>query len=188
VIPRARASDLLARWAEPAIAAALTAWLGWRGAHGAMAGAPVGWLLAAMAVATALWTRAAIARARLSAGAQGLGVVSVTERRITYFGPAEGGALTLDGIALVVVETRAGASPVWRLTDASGASLRIPADASGAGRLTDALAALPGFSTARAADAIATRASSVRVVWRRPREKTRPRASRVGPPPPSRRP
>jgi hypothetical protein len=166
--PVARA--LLRRWAEPVAAGALAALCLWLGAGRlAAAGALGGWLgwpLLALGAAFALWFWAALQRARMTGGdALGPGVVRIQERRIAYFGPYEGGVIALDSLVGIAIES--GPAPVWRLRLDDGRVLRVPAAAEGAAALPEAFAALDGFSSARAAAALATRGRATFPIWRR---------------------
>ncbi|SET66796.1 hypothetical protein [Oceanicella actignis] len=158
------------RWIEPAIAGALSAgalWLGGRtlGLAGPIHGW-IGWPLLALGAGLGLWFWAAVQRARLQGaggGASAPGLVEVDERRIVYMGPVHGGAAALEAIA--AIDVLGGADPVWLLRLSDGSRLAIPARAHGAEALPEAFAALPGFSTARAAQALA--GAGRRRVWRR---------------------
>lgn len=92
-------------------------------------------------------------------------MVTVAERRISYFGPVEGGIAALD--SLVAIDVESGPSPSWRLRLDDGRILRVPAAAEGAGALPEAFAALDGFSSARAAAALGARGRATFRVWRR---------------------
>jgi len=89
-----------------------------------------------------------VRRARLPDDSGGPGVVEVDERRITYFGPHGGGALSINELTRVKVRTTdlgpLASDFFWEFTDREGQRLTIPGDAENAGALFDALTALPG--------------------------------------------
>ncbi len=124
-----------------------------------------GWVLIALAAPIALWLRLAALKALSGGRDLGPGVASVDERRVTYMGPETGGALSLD--ALRAVDVQSGAAPVWILRQGGGPTLRIPAAAEGADRLPEALAALPGFSETKALRALGAAGHALHPVWRR---------------------
>lgn len=91
-------------------------------------------------------------RVRFPAGDGGPGLVEVTERQITYLTAEGGGAVALDALIRVEVETgRAGLR--WIFTVASGDRLIIPGSARGAEALFDALVPLPGINYEQAIQA-----------------------------------
>lgn len=89
-----------------------------------------------------------VRRARLPQDSGGVGVVEVNERRITYFGPLGGGALSINELIRVKVHTNAlgpmASDFYWEFTDREGQRLTIPGDAENASALFDALTALKG--------------------------------------------
>ena len=92
--------------------------------------------------------RGARARLRLGSAAAAPGVVVIDEGRIGLFGPQGGGFVDL--AALVAVEVADGPVRTWVLYAEDGAVLRVPFGATGAERIPDALAALPGLDLATA--------------------------------------
>jgi hypothetical protein len=107
----------------------LLAWLGW----------------AAIAAGAAL-IFAGIQRGRFRGRQGGPGVVEVTEGRIAYFGPLDGGTAALSEIEELRLDPTA-APPVWVLVQPDRPPLSIPVNAEGADQLFDAFAALPGLRT-----------------------------------------
>jgi hypothetical protein len=156
---------ILSRWAETAIAAVLVALALRAGVNGVQMGAWGGWALLVLAVPLAIWLRIAALKAWSARTDMGPGVASVDERRVTYMGPQTGGALSLDALRAVDVES--GEAPLWILRQDGGPTLRIPASADGADRLPEALAALPGFSEPKALRALAAAGHALHPVWRR---------------------
>ena len=103
-------------------------------------------------------------RLRRPRGGGGAGIVSVTERQITYLSGHGGGAVSLDTLRRVAVR-RDGGSARWRLFDAEGRALEIPADAENADAIFDALTALPGLAEQDAVAALTDARSGETVIW-----------------------
>lgn len=163
--PASRPAAILSRWAETAIAALLLALALRYGVGGVRLGGWTGWVLIALAAPIGLWLRLAALKAMSARADLGPGVANVDERRVTYMGPETGGALSLDALRAVDVES--GAAPTWILRQDGGPTLRIPAAADGADRLPEALAALPGFSEPKALRALGAAGHALHPVWRR---------------------
>ncbi|MFT6774613.1 MAG: hypothetical protein ACJA1L_002327 [Paracoccaceae bacterium] len=164
--PPSRARAILSRWAETAAAGAITAAALAYGVDAVSVGAWGGWALLALAIPLALWLRLAAIRAISMRNGLGAGVAMVDERRVTYMGPETGGALSLDTLRAVDIES--GDAPTWILREEGGPTLRIPAGADGADLLPEALAALPGFSEPKALRALAASGRAIHPIWRRP--------------------
>lgn len=106
--------------------------------------AAVGTLLA---VVGSLVIFAGIQRTRFRVGADGPGVVQVHERLVTYYGPLDGGSVSIDALASVELEPRAKPAAEWVLTEVGGAPLHIPTNAANAEILFDVFASLDGIRT-----------------------------------------
>lgn len=168
---RPEATRLIARWAEPAIYAALTVaatiWLIGDGPAGWF-----GWALAAFVLAVgALLTRSAALSALSDLDREAPGVVKIDERRIAFFGPHGGGVVALDELQAVEIW---GADPdhwryepEWVLRGAAPEALIVPVAAIGAEGMIDAFAALPGFAPTRALAALSTPDGATVTIWRR---------------------
>jgi hypothetical protein len=163
--PPSRAATILGRWGETGAAAMLLAGALWVGVDAALVGAWGGWVLLALAAPLGLWLRLAALRGLAAREGLGAGIASIDERRVTYMGPDTGGALSLD--LLRAVDVQSGPEPIWILREEGGPVLRIPVDAAGADALPEALAALPGFSEPKALRALAMRGVALHPVWRR---------------------
>ncbi len=127
-------------------------------------------LLALPAGLALLWE--GIYRARLPTLWFGPGVVEVDERQITYFGPDGGRAVSVDVLTRVEIVT-SDLGPfdgdlVWVLHSEDAPPLVIPAGATGARRIHDALLALPGMDFRRVLDAMGSVENRLTVVWQRP--------------------
>ncbi len=99
-----------------------------------------------IAIVGALIIFAGIQRTRFCVGSGGPGVVQVHERLVTYYGPHDGGSVSID--ALQSVELNPTTKPAtWVLTEVGGQPLSIPTNAENAELLFDVFAALDGIRT-----------------------------------------
>ncbi|MGB0852042.1 MAG: hypothetical protein ACPGVA_10840 [Pikeienuella sp.] len=158
---RSEAIGQLTRWAESALYAGLTfgavSWL-W---SPPMSNARI--FVVLIIAAAGFWlTRAALLSAMAGGPLAAPGVVSIDERRIAYFGPTDGGVVSINGLSVISVDGRGG----WQLWPEEGEPpVAIPASAEGADGLIDAFSALPGFQPAVAVAAL--RGGKVTTIWRR---------------------
>lgn len=178
----ARVLRHLRHWAETAVALALAVACLYSGARAGLSGAWLGWALAAIGLACALWTKAAFDRARIAEAMDGPGVVSLEEGRVAYFAPEadpdlpydsrfQGGVVALEDIwSVEAIELKRGAGLAWRLRPVGGGPVVIPVGARGADALPETLSALPGFSVRRAGRAFEEKGLGVRPIWRRGRD------------------
>ncbi len=133
------------RWREALLGAALSC----LGLYLAVASTGI---LAAMGtgltVIGALVVFAGIQRTRFRVGAGGPGVVQVHERLVTYYGPLDGGSVSVDLLSSVELDPTARPVAQWVLSEVGGTQpLRIPTNAEGAETLFDVFAALEGIRT-----------------------------------------
>jgi hypothetical protein len=158
--------ERLARWREALIGVAVFCfglWWAWDafGFHR--------WLGIALIVAGAAIAWEGVRRARFRPGTGGPGLVEVDERQITYFGPETGGAVSIDALARVTILTT-DAGPAtddvhWLFEEEGGPALAIPANAAGADKLFDAIAALPGADYEAVLRAMGTTVRERHLVW-----------------------
>lgn len=120
-----------------------------------------------------------VRRARLFQKGDGLGVVDVTERLITYMGPEGGGSLSIESLVYVAIHTEMdmtdtdcvanidlkNSNAVWKLRGDDG-QLSVPVNACGADALFDALTVLPNVDFSAALDAMSATAPNTFVIWR----------------------
>lgn len=118
---------------------------------------------------------AGVQRARFRGTQDGLGLVQVDERQITYFGPLSGGTIALADIGALSLNRQSDPAH-WQLVPLQGAPLIIPVDASGADGLFDAFAGLPGLRTEKMLHALNHGAKVQIVIWRRPDVQDRARS------------
>ncbi|MDJ0627877.1 MAG: hypothetical protein QNJ44_06420 [Rhodobacter sp.] len=100
-----------------------------------------------LAIVGALLIFAGIQRTRFRVGAGGPGVVQVDERMVIYYGPFEGGSVSIDALEKVELEPRTKPAAEWVLTETGGQALHIPTNAMNAEILFDVFAALDGIKT-----------------------------------------
>ena len=100
-----------------------------------------------LAIVGALIIFAGIQRTRFRVGAGGPGVVQVHERLVTYYGPLEGGSVSIDALVSVELEPKAKPAAEWVLTESGGTPLHIPTNAENAEILFDVFASLDGIRT-----------------------------------------
>ena len=153
-----------------AIVAACGLWLVWLGG---LLLVPFGLAVTAVGVVLAV---TGLRRMRFHLATLAPGIVELDEGQIGYLGPEVGGfvsLLELVELRLLILRGRR----VWRLKQADGQALLIPVDASGAERLFDAFANLPGMDQAALVAAVEaeplsgsralTLTAETRVIWRR---------------------
>lgn len=122
----------------------------------------IGWLVV---LAGAAWVVAGVQRARFRVGEGGPGVVQIVERRVSYFGPLDGGVVDLDALSSLVLDPGS-SPPVWVLRAPGQQPLHIPLTAQGAEQLFDAFASLPGIRTEHMLRQMQGGAPGPVVIWR----------------------
>lgn len=161
---RPNVTQSLHRWRE-VIAAACAALAGlWLIAAGGYVLVPVGTVVILLAAG---WGLVALRRMRFRRPVSAPGVVEVDEGQIGYFGPTFGGFVALADLSDIRLADVAGARQ-WRLKTTDGQALLIPVAATGAERLFDAFAVLPGADMA-AISAALNGPVSVAPLWTRTR-------------------
>ncbi len=100
-----------------------------------------------LAIVGALIIFAGIQRTRFRVGSGGPGVVQVIERQVTYYGPLNGGSVSIDALESVELEPRSKPTAEWILTESGGQPLHIPTNAENAEVLFDVFATLEGIRT-----------------------------------------
>ena len=160
---RPKARQEIARWSEvaAAVGAALVGTLLMR--MGGFLFLPVGALLTLLSLG---WLLNALRRLSFQRPVVAPGVVEVVEGQVGYFGPSFGGFVALDDVTELRLTDFHGARQ-WRLRTLSGEVLLIPIDATGAEKLFDAFATLPGIDMA-ALSAALNREASTLPLWTRP--------------------
>ncbi|MEM0976983.1 MAG: hypothetical protein AAGJ34_05585 [Pseudomonadota bacterium] len=108
-------------------------------------------------------------RVRLRDIGQGPGHVELRERKIAYFGPSDGGILSLDNVTSVALSFNYGMDRTgryyWVLHSLDAPPLSIPSNASGIDALIAGLSALPGIQLDRAAQVQTRGETGLHVIW-----------------------
>ena len=164
---RPGAAEALRRWGEPAVAGIALALSLWYGIVWLNRGAVFGWMLLLLAAGLGFWLRSALAGALSRRDRAGPGVVVYREGEIGYMGPESGGFLDIGAIERVEIVRASGGDLLWYLDGGAAGRLVLPASASGADRLVEALAGLPGFSDMTVAQRLRAPPPGRTVVWER---------------------
>lgn len=160
--PETRA--LFWRWREVLIGALILLWGGWLAATSLGLIAIFGWLLTALG---AVWVFSGIQRTRFRVGDGGAGVVQVDEREVIYFGPIEGGTVSIEALTQVELLPFEGQAHRWLLTEPNRRPLLIPTDAEHSEDLFDAFGVLKGFETQRMLQALNALSPHPIVIWQK---------------------
>jgi len=160
--PETRA--LFWRWREVVIGLAVLAWGGWLAATSFGLIAVFGWILTAIGAVTVF---TGIQRSRFRIGDGGAGVVQVDEREVIYFGPLEGGTVSIEALTQVELHPTEGAAHHWVLVEPGRKPLSIPTDAEHSEDLFDAFGVLKGFETQRMLHALNALSSHPIVIWQK---------------------
>ncbi len=161
---RPEALAALARWREVAGTLAFAGFGLWVTSFGGWFFLGVGLLLAL----AGLWGAViALRRMRFRRDVEQPGIVEIDEGQVRYLGPYGGGIAALPEVVELELLSDLAGRRWWRLREAGGNVIAIPAAAEGADQLFDAFARLPGLSpTALLAALDEPRGKTVRV-WRR---------------------
>lgn len=158
----------LLRWREVLIALAVAGFGLWLARRGIERAGLLSQVLGAVLVLGGLGAALVAARrARFRLGGGGPGVVVLTERQITYLGPLSGGAVLLDELDEVALDSEGGQRR-WKLSQPGQLPLLIPVDARGAETLIDILTALPGLDAGALVRALEAGAGTPLLLWSRP--------------------
>lgn len=164
---RPEAKAALWRWRDVAVALAV----GLLGVWIALTGfGIVHWLgYALIVIALGLFV-AGVQRVRFRQGSDGPGVVQITERRLAYFGPLNGGVVDIADVSRLSFDPQGYPAPYWVLTGPEGREIAIPTTAKGAEALFDVFSALPGMRTETMLRVLSDPPAQRDVIWQRPRD------------------
>jgi len=162
---RPGAKDALWRWRETLAGAAVSALGGYLAvtSYGVTAAAGV-----SLTIIGALLIFAGLQRTRFRVGRGGPGVVHVDERRVTYYGPLDGGVVSIDALERVELEPRSKPAAEWVLTETGQPGLHIPTNAENAEVLFDVFATLDGIRTERMLAELRRNPDARVTIWSRP--------------------
>jgi len=110
---------------------------------------------------------AGIQRSRFRVGQGGPGLVHVDERQVTYFGPLDGGSVSIDALVRVDLEPRPKPAAEWVLTEAGNTPLHIPTNAENAEALFDVFAVLDGIRTENMLGLLQANPTERVTIWQR---------------------
>lgn len=99
-----------------------------------------------ISIVGALILFAGIQRTRFRVGTGGPGLVQVHERLVVYYGPYDGGSVSIDALESVSLDPKSKPA-AWVLEEIGGQPLRIPTNAENAEALFDVFASLDGIKT-----------------------------------------
>lgn len=162
--PEARA--FLWRWRDTLVGLALIALGLWWGLRFFGALKWLGYVVILLGVTIAV---AGVQRARFRQAGLGPGVVQINERRLSYFGPLDGGVMDVSDLMRLELDPTAHPDANWILTGVGGQRLCIPVNAAGAEDLFDVFAALPGIKTEQILAVLSRTPDARVVVWGRMR-------------------
>ena len=160
--PESRAT--IWRWREVLFGALLLLWGGWLTLTSIGMIKVFGWILLGLGAVT-VYT--GIQRARFRTGDGGAGVVQVDEREVIYFGPLEGGTVSIEALTRVELHPTGAGIHRWMLFEPGRNPLFIPTDAEHAEDLFDAFGVLNGFETGRMLQALNALSSEPTVIWQK---------------------
>ena len=124
----------------------------------------LGFIFAAIGIA---WGVAGVQRVRFAQDGDGPGMVQIRERRLTYYGPLDGGVIDVEDLAKLEIDPTSHPEPSWILTGIDGHRLAIPINAAGADDLFDVFAALPDIKTNTVLDVLSRTPDARVTVWNR---------------------
>lgn len=110
---------------------------------------------------------AGVQRGRFRRDADGPGLVRVVEGRVTYFGPFDGGSVSIERLAWLELDQLDGGAAHWTLIEEDGHRLEIPVSALGNDMLFDAFSALPGLKTEHMLASLENPVRERRLIWQR---------------------
>ena len=164
---RPEAKAALWRWRDVFVAVAVGA----LGVWVAMTGfGIVQWLGYALIVIAIGLLIAGAQRVRFRQGSDGPGVLQITERRLAYFGPLDGGVVDIVDISRLSFDPQGYPAPYWILSCPNAREIAIPTTAKGAEALFDVFSALPGMRTEKILRVLSDPPAQREVIWDRPRD------------------
>ncbi|MEO1538309.1 MAG: hypothetical protein AAFR73_11310 [Pseudomonadota bacterium] len=114
-------------------------------------------------------------RTALQQSVDGPGVVEMSEREITFFGPAEGWTISLDDLAEVAIASdEAEGNAVqyhWIFRTRDGGYQTVPTSALGADQLVTGVSFLDGLDISKASHVIRSGQQGVFVIWQKVKDR-----------------
>ena len=150
------------RWREAFVGLGILIWGIWLVATSIGLTSTFGMIVTVIGI---VWIFAGSQRARFRVGNGGAGLVQVDERAVIYFGPLEGGTVSIDALMQVELHPIPDGGHLWVLIEEAREPLRIPTDAEHSEDLFDAFGALEGFDTQRMLNALNALPAQPVVIW-----------------------
>ncbi len=156
--PEARAAMM--RWREVIMGSGVVLLgLWWASGFGVMR-----WLGIGLVAVGVVLIVSGVQRTRFRGAAGGPGVVQIDEGEVMYFGPLNGGTVSVRDLSRVVLDGRSHPA-VWALYQPGQGPLQIPVNAEGADALFDAFATLEGLKTERMLSQLRAAPQQPVVIW-----------------------
>lgn len=111
--------------------------------------------------------RGTIQRIQFRRSQKAPGMVDVTEREISYFGPMHGKTLSLESLSKIELRESEAYASVWVLHNSEGDPMIVPTSAKGSDRLFDAFTSLSGVRMDALVKAVNTVPVHNHVIWER---------------------
>lgn len=111
--------------------------------------------------------RTAIQRIRFRRSEKAPGMVDVTEREISYFGPMHGKTISLESLNKIELRESEAYAAIWVLHHTEGDPMIVPTTAKGSDRLFDAFTSLSGVQMSALVAAINQVPVHSQVIWER---------------------
>ena len=111
--------------------------------------------------------RTTIQRIRFKRAQKAPGIVDVTEREISYFGPMHGKTISLESLLKIELRESEAYAAIWVLHHSEGDPMIVPTTAKGSDRLFDAFTSLSGVKMDALVGAINQTPIEAKVIWQR---------------------
>jgi hypothetical protein len=111
--------------------------------------------------------RTTIQRIRFRRAQMAPGMVDVTEREISYFGPMHGKTISLESLNKIELRESEAYAAIWVLHHTEGDPMIVPTSAKGSERLFDAFISLSGVKMDVLVAAINHTPIQAQVIWKR---------------------
>ncbi|KAB7613970.1 hypothetical protein F9L33_11485 [Amylibacter sp. SFDW26] len=111
--------------------------------------------------------RGTIQRIQFKRSQKAPGMVDVTEREISYFGPMHGKTVSLESLFKIELRESEAYASVWVLHNSEGDPMIVPTSAKGSDRLFDAFTSLSGVKMDVLVKAVNTVPVHSHVIWER---------------------
>jgi len=153
------------RFRDVIVAVGVLVWGIWL-AYGGLGIVP--WIGYALILLGVVLLIAGLQRARFRQGSDGPGIVQITERRLAYFGPLDGGVMDIADITTLAFDPGGHPAPHWVLTGPDAREIAIPTTARGAELLFDTFSILPGMRADKMLGVLSEPPDQRVVIWSRP--------------------